>query len=166
MFIQRRWHLGSGIPAVMRAKFNLMKYSSMQKWRLGIMLSGLGGLMFTSACIYQQSEKGRDMPMIVSAKITRFYRDAEGVPKVQIIVVSVPEQAKLLASFFPNLGEKNRSPLFGGWIAGAKIDFYPSNSRNIQVWIDTSLAAWSEGQGDWQIAKPKEFRTFMSKLLR
>jgi hypothetical protein len=80
----------------------------------------------------------------------------------QIVTVTAPKELQKLASFFPNLGQKRKSWLTGGWQAERQIDFVGSDGRTVTVWISWNDEYWSEGPGDWPL--DPEFRKYIASL--
>ncbi|MEX1229643.1 MAG: hypothetical protein WEB58_05365 [Planctomycetaceae bacterium] len=120
-------------------------------------------MIVTCGCTAEQSP-------IVKATVTRSYSledknaDRQLLRPVAVTVVSDPNEAARLASFFPDLGHGRESRRAGPWIQFADIQFERANGEKLSVRVDPHLVDWTEGHGDWPIAQG--FGPYFLTLLR
>lgn len=121
-------------------------------------------LSFTCGCTAEQSP-------IVKATVTRSYSlEDKNVDRQHLIppvltVISDPEQAVRLGSYFPDLGLEKKARIAGGWIQFAEIEFERANGEKLSIAVDPDLVDWTEGeQGDFRTADG--FGPYFLALLR
>jgi len=80
----------------------------------------------------------------------------------RVVSVAKVEQLKRLQSFFPGLSEGRESPEANPWDNSLTIRFRKADGGIVTVSSDFDF--WTEGDGDWAVANPKQFRVFIQEL--
>jgi RNA polymerase sigma factor (sigma-70 family) len=76
-------------------------------------------------------------------------------PRDKPLVLSVeePEWIVKLAALFPEMGQGKKGRPPGEWKASVLVTFHPARGKPIHVSVHHDYAYWSEGDGDWDLAR-------------